>query len=105
MKKNQISDEETAHYAWLFLLAHRQLAYVQKQLGPGMNAWQRWRFRARHRQIQRLLNTFLRLKGGTREEAYESVEQDLKYIGGGKQGWSYISVGEIEYLQGLLKGL
>ncbi len=105
MAKREFSDQETAQYAELFLLAHRQLASVQRQLGAGMNIWQRWRFRSRHQRLRQALHDLVRMKGGTREEADESIEQDLKFIGDGKKGWSYVSVGEIEYLQGLLEGL
>ncbi len=105
MAKRQISDQETAQYAVLFLLAHQQLASVQRQLGAGMNIWQRWRFRSRHQRIRQALRDLVRMKGGTRGEAEVSIEQDLKFMGDGKQGWSYVSVGEIEYLQRLLKGL
>ncbi len=105
MKKESFSEQETAQYAELFLLAHRQLASVQRQLGAGMNAWQRWRFRSRHQQIRRLLSALLRLKGGARDEAEKAIEEDLKFVAGGKKGWSYVSAGEIEYLEGLLKGL
>ncbi len=105
MKKEQLSEQETTQYAELFLLAHRQLASVQRQLGAGMNFWQRRHFRSRHQKIQRLLGTLLQLKGGAREEAEKAIEEDLKFIGGGKKCWSYVSAGEIEYLEGLLKGL
>jgi len=105
MKKKLLSEQEIAQYAALFLLAHHQLASVQKQLGAGMNIWQRWRFRSRHRLIQRQLGALLRLKGGAREEAEKSIGQDMEFIGGGKKGWAYVSAGEIEYLEGLLKGL
>ena len=105
MKTRQLSEQETAQYAELLLLAHRQLAAIQRQLGAGMSFWQRRRFRSRHQQIRRLLGALLRFKGGTREEAEKAIEQDLEFMGGGKKGWSYVSVGEIEYLEGLLKGL
>ena len=105
MKKREITEQETGLYAQLFLLAHIQLAAVQKRLGAGQNAIQRWRFRVRHRKIQRLLNSMLQLKGGSREDAEKSVEQDFEFMRSGKKGWSYISVGEIEYLEGLLKGI
>jgi hypothetical protein len=104
MGKRLLSDQETNQYAELFLLAHRQLAAVQRQLGAGMGFWQRWGFRLRHRRIRRLLGALLRLKGGAREEAEKSIEQDLEFMGGGKKGWSYVSAGEIEYLQSVLKG-
>jgi len=105
MKKKGLSEQETARYAELLLLAHRQLAAVQRQLGAGMSFWQRRRFRSRHQRIRRLLRALLRLKGGAREEAEKSIEQDLEFMASGKKGWSYVSTGEIEYLQGLLKGL
>jgi len=105
MNKRHFSEQETAQYAELFLLAHRQLAAVQRQLGAGMGFWQRRGFRLRHQRIRRLLDILLRFKGGTREEAEKSVEQDLESIGGGKKGWSYVSTGQIEYLEGLIKGL
>lgn len=59
----------------------------------------------RHRRIRRGLRALLQLKGGASEETEKSVELDFKYMGTGKKGWSYVSVGEIEYLQGLLLGL
>ncbi len=105
MVNTRFSDQETAQYAELFLLAHRQLAAVQRQLGPGMGFRQRWGFRSRHRRIQRLLRALLQLKGGTGEEAEKSIEQDLDFVGRGKQGWSYVSAGEIDYLRSVLKGL
>lgn len=105
MGKRRLSDQETTQYAELFLLAHRQLAAVQRQLGPGMGFWQRMGFRTRHRRIVRLLGILIRLKGGTTEEAEKAIEHDLELISGGKQGWSYVSPGEIEYLQNVLKGL
>jgi hypothetical protein len=105
MKKREITEAETALYAEVFLLGHIQLAAVQKRLGPGQNAIQRWRFRRRHRKIQRLLNSMFELKGGSREDAEKSIEQDFEFMRSGKKGWSYISVGEIEYLEGLLKGI
>jgi hypothetical protein len=105
MEKRELSEQETIQYGELSLLAHRQLAAVQRQLGPGMSFWQRRSFRSRHRQIQHRLGALLQLKGGEREEAEKSIEEDLKYIGSGKKGWTYVSAGEIDYLQGLLKGL
>lgn len=105
MGKVRLSEQETSQYAELFLLAHRQLAAVQRQLGPGMGLWQRWGFRSRHRRIQRLLGALLRVKEGAPEEAEKSVEQDLEFVGGGKKGWSYVSAGEIDYLRSVLKGL
>ncbi len=105
MKNEQLSEQEITQYAELFLLAHHQLASVQRQIGAGMNFWQRRRFRSRHRQIQRQLGALLQLKGGAREEAEKAIEEDMKFIGGGKKGWFYVSAGEIEYLEGLLKGL
>ena len=105
MKKREITEAETASYAEVFLLAHIQLAGVQRRLGPGQNAIQRWRFRGRHRKIQRLLNSMLELKGGSRDDAEKGIEEDFEFMRSGKKGWSYISVGEIEYLEGLLKGL
>jgi len=105
MKKRQLSEQETTRYAELFLLVHRQLAAVQRQLGAGMSFWQRWAFRSRHRRIRRLLVALLQFKGAEREEAEKSIEQDLEIIGSAKKGWSYVSTGEIEYLQGMLKGL
>jgi hypothetical protein len=103
-EKIEFSEQETAQYAELFLLAHRQLASIQKQLGPGMTGWERWRFRSRHGYIQQLIRKLLQQKGGDREEAEKAVEQDMKYIGKGKKGWSYVSAGEIDYMEGLLKG-
>jgi len=105
MSKRDLSEQEIAQYAELFLLVHRQLAAVQRQLGAGMSFWQRRGFRSRHQRVRKLLGALLRLKGGTREEAEKSIEQDLKFIGDGKKGWSYVSAGQIEYLEGLLKGL
>ena len=105
MATKRLSDQETSQYAELFLLAHRQLAAVQRQLGPGMGLRHRWGFRSRHRRIRRLLDVLLRLKGGARDEAEKSIEQDLEFIGSGKKGWSYVSTGEIEYLRSVLKGL
>ena len=105
MGKVRLSEQETTQYAELFLLAHRQLAAVQRQMGPGMGFWQRWGFRSRHRRIRRLLGALLRAKGGAREEGEKSIEQDLEFMGGGKKGWSYVSAGEIEYLRSVLKGL
>ncbi|MDJ0956949.1 MAG: hypothetical protein QNI91_08840 [Arenicellales bacterium] len=105
MAKKRLSDQETNQYATLFLLAHRQLAAVQRQLGPGMSFRQRWSFRLRHRRICRLLGTLINLKGGSTEEAEKGIEQDLELINSGKQGWSYVSAGEIEYLKNVLKGL
>ncbi len=105
MKKRHYSEQETGRYAELFLLAHRQLAAVQRQLGPGMGLWQRWCFRSRHRRVRRLLAILLQLKGGARDEAGKSIEQDLEFMATGKKGWSYVSAGQIEYLQGVLKGL
>jgi hypothetical protein len=103
-EKIEFSDQEIAQYSELFLLAHRQLASIQKQLGPGMTGWERWRFRSRHGYIQQLLRKLLQQKGGDREEAEKAIEADMKYIGTGKKGWSYVSAGEIDYLDGLLKG-
>jgi hypothetical protein len=105
MGKVRLSEQETTQYAELFLLAHRQLAAVQRQMGPGMGFWQRWSFRSRHRRIRRLLGALLRAKGGAREEGEKSIEQDLEFMGSGKKGWSYVSAGEIEYLRSVLKGL
>ena len=105
MGKRRFSDQETNQYAVLFLLAHQQLAAVQKQLGSGMSFWQRWGFRFRHRRICRLLGRLIDLKGGSAEDAEKAIERDLELINGGKQGWSYVSAGEIEYLQNVLKGL
>ena len=107
MKKKikPLSEQETAYYSELFLLAHLQLAAVQRQLGAGMGLWQRRRFRSRHQRIRRLLNLLLQVKGGAREEAEKLIEEDLEFMRSGKKGWSYVSVGEIEYLEGLLKGL
>lgn len=105
MVKRRLSDQETNQYAALFLLAHQQLAAVQRQLGSGMGFWQRCGFRLRHRRIRHLLGTLIRLKGGSTEEAEKAIEQDLELINSGKQGWSYVSSGEIEYLQNVLKGL
>jgi len=45
------------------------------------------------------------LKGGEREAAEKGIEEDFEFMRSGKKGWSYISVGEIEYLEGLLKGI
>ncbi len=104
-EKIEFSDEEIAQYAELFLLAHRQLACIQKQLGPGMSGWERWRFRSRHRYIQQLLKKMLQLKGGDREAAEKAIGKEMKYIGKGKKGWSYVSAGEIDYMEGLLKGV
>jgi hypothetical protein len=103
-EKIEFSDQEIAQYAELFLLAHRQLASIQKQLGPGMTGWERWRFRSRHGYLQQLLRKLLQQKGGDREEAEKAIEADMKYIGTGKKGWSYVSAGEIDYMDGLLKG-
>jgi hypothetical protein len=103
-EKIEFSEQEIAQYAELFLLAHRQLANIQKQLGPGMTGWERWRFRSRHGYIQQLLRKLLQQKGGDREEAEKAIEADMKYIGTGKKGWSYVSAGEIDYMEGLLKG-
>jgi hypothetical protein len=103
-EKIEFSEQEIAQYAELFLLAHRQLASIQKQLGPGMTGWERWRFRSRHGYIQQLLRKLLQQKGGDREEAEKAIEADMKYIGTGKKGWSYVSAGEIDYMEGLLKG-
>jgi len=105
MKKREITEQETALYAEIFFLAHIQLAAVQRRLGPGENAIQRWRFRRRHRKVQRLLNSMLEIKGGERDAAEKSIEEDFEFMRSGKKGWSYISVGEIEYLEGLLKGV
>ena len=105
MKTGNLSDQETAQYAQLFRLAYSQLADMQEQLGAGMTLWQRWRFRSRHYRIQRLLSALIRCKGDSREQAQESIDQDLRLIKSGKKGWSYISAGQIEYLQGLLKGI
>jgi hypothetical protein len=105
MEKRELSEQEVIQYGELSLLAHRQLAAIQRQLGPGMNFWQRRFFRSRHRQIQQRLGVLLRLKGGEREEGEKAIEEDLKYIASGKKGWTYVSAGEIDYLQGLLKGL
>ena len=102
--KIEFSEEETAQYAELFLLTHRQLYCVQKQLGPGMTGWERLRFRSRHRYIQQLLRKLLQQKGTDREEAEKAIEAEMKFIGTGKKGWSYVSAGEIDYLEGLLKG-
>lgn len=104
-KKREITEQETALYAELFFLAHIQLAAVQRRLGAGQNAFQRWRFRGRHRKIQRRLDAMLVLKGGDRDAAQKSIEEDFEFVRSGKKGWSYISVGEIEYLEGLLKGI
>ena len=103
-EKIEFSEQEIAQYAELFLLAHRQLASIQKQLGPGMTGWERWRFRSRHGYIQQLIRKLLQQKGGEREEAEKAIEADMKYIGKGKKGWSYVSAGEIDYMEGLLKG-
>ena len=54
--------------------------------------------------IDKLLRKLLQQKGGDREEAEKAIEQDMKYIGTGKKGWSYVSAGEIDYMEGLLKG-
>jgi hypothetical protein len=105
MKKREITEQETALYAELFFHAHIQLAAVQRRMGAGQNAIQRWRFRRRHRKIQRLIRSMLQLKGGLREDAEKSIEQDFEFMRSGKKGWSYISVGEIEYMEGLLKGV
>ncbi len=105
MKIKNLSEQETAQYAQLLWLAYRQLADMQKQLGAGMGLWQRWCFRSRHHRIQRLLSALLHRKGDTRGEAEKSIEQDLKIIKSGKKGWSYVSTGQIEFLQGLLEGL
>ena len=104
-KKREITEQETALYAELFFLAHIQLAAVQRRLGAGQNTFQRWRFRGRHRKIQRRLNAMFELKGGEREAAEKGIEEDFEFMRSGKKGWSYISVGEIEYLEGLLKGI
>jgi hypothetical protein len=103
-EKIKFSEQEIAQYAELFLLTHRQLYCVQKQLGPGMTGWERWRFRSRHRYIQQLLRKLLQQKGADREEAEKAIEADMKFIGTGKKGWSYVSAGEIDYLEGLVKG-
>ena len=103
-EKIKFSEQETAQYAELFLLTHRQLYCVQKQLGPGMTGWERLRFRSRHRYIQQLLRKLLQQKGTDREEAEKAIEAEMKFIGTGKKGWSYVSAGEIDYLEGLLKG-
>ena len=105
MKNRQFSEAESNRYSELFLLAHLQLAAIQRQLGAGMSYWQRRSFRSRHEQIRRRLRELMRLKGGDREGAEKSIEQDLEFTGSGKKGWSYVSVGQIEYLQGILKGL
>ena len=105
MDKRTFSEDEIARYAELFLLTHHQLFCIQKQLGPGQSAWERWRFRSRHRYIQQSLKKLLELNGGDNEAARESIKKDLKFIGTGKKGWFYISAGEIEYLEGLLEGV
>ena len=105
MEKRRLSDQETNQYAELLLLAHRQLAAVQKQLGSGMSFGQRWGFRLRHRRICRLLGRLISTKGGSTEEAEKAIEHDLELISRGKQGWSYVSAGEIEYLHNVIKGL
>ena len=105
MDKRTFSEDEAARYAELFLLTHHQLFCIQKQLGPGQSAWERWRFRSRHRYIQQSLKKLLGLNGGDNEESRESIKKDLKFIGTGKKGWFYISAGEIEYLEGLLEGV
>ena len=74
-------------------------------LGPGMGLWQRWGFRWRHHRIRRLFGALIRVKGESSEEAEQAVEQGFELISGGKQGWSYVSAGEIEYLRNVLKGL
>ena len=105
MKNRQFSEAETSQYAELLLLAHLQLASIQRQLGAGMGFWQRRSFLSRHERIRRLLRELMRLKPGGQEEAEKSVERDLEFMGSGKKGWSYVSAGQIEYLQGVLKGL
>ena len=105
MEKRRLSDQETNQYAELLLLAHQQLAAIQRRLGSGMSFWQRCGFRFRHRRLCRLLDRLIRLKGGSTEEAEKAIEQDLELINSGKRGWSYVSAGEIEYLQNVLKGL
>jgi hypothetical protein len=102
--KKTFSEDEIAKYAELFLLIHHQLFCIQKQLGPGQSAWERWRFRSRHRYLRQLLKKLLEFKGGDNDEVRESIKKDLKFIGTGKKGWSYVSAGEIEYLEGLLEG-
>ena len=102
--KKTFSEDEIAKYAELFLLIHHQLFCIQKQLGPGQSAWERWRFRSRHRYLRQLLKKLLKFKGGDNDEVRESIKKDLKFIGTGKKGWSYVSAGEIEYLEGLLEG-
>ncbi len=104
MSKERFSNQEIARYAELFLLAHRQLVSIQRQLGGGMGLWQRWRFRSRHHRIQRLLRALLAYKDDVREEAEKSIERDLETMSSGKKGWSYVSTGQIEYLLNLLKG-
>lgn len=69
-----------------------------------MGLWQRWRFRSRHYRIQRLLRALLAYKGDEREEAEKAIERDMEIMSSGKNGWSYVSAGQIEYLQNLLKG-
>ena len=105
MAKRQLTEQEITQYVELFLLAHRQLAAVQRQLGAGLSFWQRRAFRSRHFRIRRVFYALLKLKGVARDEAEKSIEQDLEFIGGVKKGWSYVSAGQIDYLQGLLKGL
>jgi hypothetical protein len=105
MAKRQITEQETTQYIELFLLAHRQLAAVQRQLAAGLGFWQRRAFRSRHFRIRRVFRALLQLKGAARDEAEKSIEQDLEFIGSAKKGWSYVSAGQVEYLQGLLKGL
>lgn len=104
-EKITLSDEQTAQYAELFLLSHRQLFCIQKQLGPGQSGFERWRFRSRHRYIQQLLKKLLAANGGDNDEAREAIKKDFEYIGKGKKGWSYVSAGEIDYLEGLLEGV
>jgi hypothetical protein len=102
--KKTFSEDEIAKYAELFLLIHHQLFCIQKQLGPGQSAWERWRFRSRHRYLRQLLKKLLEFNGGDNDGARESIKKDLKFIGTGKKGWSYVSAGEIDYLEGLLEG-
>ncbi len=105
MKNRQFSEAETNQYAELFLLAHLQLAAIQRQLGGGMGFWQRRNFRSRHERIRHRLRELIRLKGGDGEETDKSIEEDMAFMANGKKGWSYVSAGQIEYLQGVLKGL
>jgi hypothetical protein len=99
------TEEETLLYSELFVSIHLQLAAIQKKLGPDTGYWERRAFRSRHKRIRLKLENLIQKKGGSREEAENLIEQNLAFIGMGKQGWAYISAGEIDYLQGILQGL